>query len=196
MNPNLPPLEAVRAQVTDWLLLSRSIPAGAIIDSATPAVVALRAIMDDAGIIVTTLHEGLTDAEAERDALRARAEAAERDGETWRGFAGSVAITVHGPATGGVITNHLAVDDLPDLLGAVEQLRARAEAAESERDALRAIVETAVHHLGKSVPYFGNAETLTYSIIAINVRNNLAAALGGVHQSEQADAHVRPVEGA
>ncbi len=136
------------------------------------------------------------EAEAGVALVVARAEAAERDGETWRGFAGSVAITVHGPATGGVITNHLAVDDLPDLLGAVEQLRARAEAAESERDALRAIVETAVHHLSKSVPYFGNAETLTYSIIAINVRNNLAAALGGVHQSEQADAHVHPAEGA
>jgi hypothetical protein len=77
MNPNPPRLEAVRAQVTDWLLLSRSIPAGALIDSATPAMVALRAIRDDAGIIVTTLHEGLTEAEAERAALRARAEAAE-----------------------------------------------------------------------------------------------------------------------
>jgi hypothetical protein len=76
MNPNPPRLEAVRAQVTDWLLLSRSIPAGALIDSATPAMVALRAIRDDAGIIVTTLHEGLTEAEAERAALRARAEAA------------------------------------------------------------------------------------------------------------------------
>jgi hypothetical protein len=63
------------------------------------------------------------------DALRARAEAAERDAETWRGFAGSAAIAVYGASTGGVIANHLAVDDLPDLLGAVKRLRARAEAA-------------------------------------------------------------------
>jgi hypothetical protein len=77
MSPHLPLLEAVRAQVTDWLMLGKLIPAGALIDSATPAVVALRAIRDDAGIIVTTLHKGLTDAETERDALRARAEAAE-----------------------------------------------------------------------------------------------------------------------
>ena len=70
------------------------------------------------------------------DALRARAEAAERDAEVWRGFAGSVAIAVHGASTGGVIANHLAVDDLPDLLGAVEQLRARAEAAEAAEAAL------------------------------------------------------------
>jgi hypothetical protein len=123
MNPNLPPLEAVRAQVTDWLLLSRSIPAGALIDSATPAVVALRAIRDDAGIIVTTLHEGLTDAEAERDALRARAEAAEAALATARaeGAAAERAAVVaflHGgadthagigsPAAAAVLRNHAA----------------------------------------------------------------------------------------
>jgi len=80
---------------------------------------------------------------AERDAAISRAEAAERDAETWRGFAGSVAIAVHGASTGGVIANHLAVDDLPDLLGAVERLRARAEAAEAALATARAEVDAA-----------------------------------------------------
>jgi hypothetical protein len=98
------------------------------------------------------------------DALRARAEAAERDADAWRGFAGSAAIAVHGASTGGVIANHLAVDDLPDLLGAVREALAtrdrrdhdagvlrraladsfvRGEAAEVEAVALRARAEAA-----------------------------------------------------
>jgi len=71
------------------------------------------------------------EAEAGVALVVARAEAAERDAEAWRGFAGSAAIVMYGASTGGVIANHLAVEDLPDLLGAVERLRARAEAAEA-----------------------------------------------------------------
>jgi hypothetical protein len=77
MNPNLPPLATVRAQVDDWLAKTRAVTPGALIDSMTPALVAMRGIERDVVTIVMTLHEGLTDAEAERDALRARAEAAE-----------------------------------------------------------------------------------------------------------------------
>jgi hypothetical protein len=54
-------------------------------------------------------------AEAERDAALA-------DVTAWRGFAGSVAVAVHPDGTGDVIADHLAVDDLPDLLAAVERV--------------------------------------------------------------------------
>jgi HD superfamily phosphodiesterase len=77
MNPNLLPLETVRAQVTDWLTKARAVTPGALIDNMAPAILAMRGIERDVVTIVTTLHEGLTEAEAERDALRARAEAAE-----------------------------------------------------------------------------------------------------------------------
>jgi hypothetical protein len=63
-------------------------------------------------------------AEAERDAALA-------DVTAWRGFAGSVAVAVHPGDAGLVIANHLAVDDLPDLLAAVERVV-------GERDRLRA----------------------------------------------------------
>jgi hypothetical protein len=81
---------------------------------------------------------------AERDALRASADAAERDAETWRGFAIDVAREV-APVDAEDSAHQTSVDDLPALLrmvrGAGEQhviAIARAEAAEAERDALRA----------------------------------------------------------
>jgi hypothetical protein len=76
-------------------------------------------------------------AEAERDAALA-------DVTAWRGFAGSVAVAVHPDGTGAVIADHLAVDDLPDLLAAVERVvvergaaLARVGTAERDRDIFR-----------------------------------------------------------
>jgi hypothetical protein len=143
MNPNRPPLATVRDQVADWLLLSRSIPAGAIIDTATPAVVALRAIRDDAGIIVTTLHEGLTDAEAERDALRARAEAAEAErdalraraliADQWRAFALEVALQV-APLGEERRAAQTTVRDLPAVTEALREVVAERDRADQRAD--------------------------------------------------------------
>jgi hypothetical protein len=143
MNPNLPPLATVRDQVADWLLLSRSIPAGAIIDTATPAVVALRAIRDDAGIIVTTLHEGLTDAEAERDALHARAEAAEAErdalraraliADQWRAFALEVALQV-APLGEEQRAAQTTVRDLPAVAEALREVVAERDRADQRAD--------------------------------------------------------------
>lgn len=124
------------------------------------------------------------------DALRARAEAAERDAEAWRGFAGSVAIAVHGASTGGVIANHLAADDLPDLLGAVERLRACAEAAEAALATARAE---------------GAAAERAAVLGALRAQLAYAAPRGWPEAVEmleeciediEAGAHVRPVEGA
>jgi hypothetical protein len=81
-------------------------------------------------------------AEAERDAALA-------DVVAWRGFAGSVAVAVHPNGTGAVIADHLAVDDLPDLLAAVERVvrertaaLAERDSARGERDRLRAVAKT------------------------------------------------------
>ena len=136
---------------------------------------------------VTARAEG---AEEEHDAAVARAEAAERDAEVWRGFAGSVAIAVHGASTGGVIANHIAVDDLPDLLGAVERLRARAEAAEAALATARA--EGAAAERAAVVAFLhGGADTHA------GIGSPAAAAVLRDHVAYIAiGAHVRPVEGA
>jgi hypothetical protein len=73
---------------------------------------------------------------AERASLRAERDAALADVTAWRGFAASVAVAVHPGDAGLVIADHLAVDDLPDLLAAVERVVA-------ERDAALARVGTA-----------------------------------------------------
>jgi hypothetical protein len=79
-------------------------------------------------------------AEAERDAALA-------DVVAWRGFAGSVAVAVHPNGTGAVIADHLAVDDLPDLLAAVERVVGERDAALAERDRLRAVIAEAAASL-------------------------------------------------
>jgi hypothetical protein len=78
------------------------------------------------------------------DALRAERDAALADVVAWRGFAGSVAVAVHPDGTGAVIADHLAIDDLPDLLSAVGRVvgerdaaLARVGTAERDRDIFR-----------------------------------------------------------
>jgi hypothetical protein len=112
MNPNLPPLATVRAQVTDWLTKTRAVTPGALIDSMAPAVEAMRGIERDVVAIVMTLHEGLLD--AERDAAKWEATA-----NTWRAFAVDVA-----SMTGACDPDDVGVEDLRGLAGAVERLRA------------------------------------------------------------------------
>jgi hypothetical protein len=79
-------------------------------------------------------------AEAERDAALA-------DVTAWRGFAGSVAVAVHPGDAGLVIADHLAVDDLPDLLAAVERVVGERDTALAERDRLRAVIAEAAADL-------------------------------------------------
>jgi hypothetical protein len=69
--------------------------------------------------------------------LRAERDAALADVTAWRGFAGSVAVAVHPDGTGAVIADHLAVDDLPDLLAAVERVVAERDAAEADAEDVR-----------------------------------------------------------
>ena len=64
----------------------------------------------------------LGDVAVERDAALA-------DVTAWRGFAGSVAVAVHPGDAGAVIANHLAGEDLPDLLAAVERVVGERDAA-------------------------------------------------------------------
>jgi hypothetical protein len=85
--------------------------------------------------------EGRTEAArnfaTERDTLRAERDAALADVTAWRGFAASVAVAVHPGDAGLVIADHLAVDDLPDLLAAVERVVGERAAALAERDSAR-----------------------------------------------------------
>jgi hypothetical protein len=119
------------------------------------------------------------------DALRARAEAAEAKAATWRTFA----VDVHRLLSPSGARGHIDVnartdrDDLPDLLGAVEQLRARAEAAEAaltstraEADRLRAVITAAVDALPEwskgALAHLSPAE-----VVADEVRMSLREAL-------------------
>ena len=70
-------------------------------------------------------------------ALRAERDAALADVAAWRGFAASVAVAVHPDGTGAVIADHLAIDDLPDLLAAVERVVAERDAAEADAEDVR-----------------------------------------------------------
>jgi hypothetical protein len=111
---------------------------------------------------------------AERDALRARAEAAERDAEAWRGFAIDVAREV-APVDAEDSAHQTSVDDLPALLrmvrGAGEQHAiaiARAEAAEAALATARAE--------GAAAERAAIAATLTTRAAVLRERKALGAA--------------------
>jgi hypothetical protein len=99
------------------------------------------------------------------DALRAERDAALADVVAWRGFAGSVAVAVHPGDAGLVIADHLAVDDLPDLLAAVERVV-------EERDRLRAALAEAAADLplhpegGLLMPSEADAEAVRQALLA------------------------------
>jgi hypothetical protein len=119
------------------------------------------------------------------DALRARAEAAEAKAATWRTFAVDVHRLLSPSGARGHIDFNARTDrdDLPDLLGAVERLRARAEAAETalasasaEADRLRSAIRVAACALPEwskgALEYLSPAE-----LVADDVRMALREAL-------------------
>jgi hypothetical protein len=92
---------------------------------------------------VTTLHEGLTDAEAERDALHARAEAAEAErdalraraliADQWRAFALEVALQV-APLGEEQRAAQTTVRDLPAVTEALREVVAERDRADQRAD--------------------------------------------------------------
>jgi hypothetical protein len=115
------------------------------------------------------------------DALHARAETWEATANTWRAFAVDVA-----GVTGACDPDDVGIEDLRGLAGAVERLRARAEAAEAALATARA--EGAAAERAAVVKWVRGQ----ISTAAIAGDFDLLWAAGAV----EAGAHVRPVEGA
>jgi hypothetical protein len=92
--------------------------------------VAIGALQGQADTAISELLNTVTVLRAERDAALA-------DVTAWRGFAGSVAVAVHPGDAGAVIADHLATDDLPDLLAAVERVVGERDAAEADAEDVR-----------------------------------------------------------